>query len=100
MCCGAIEFACVGNGDGVIWAKYAIPLGHNDHWIHDINLFPDPVIVTVDVNTENSDVAGKAAIADQTVDVVTVNPRSDSGEVVSPVNIAATYPPYTPGYRL
>jgi len=65
---------------------------HNDDRIHHIDLFPDPVIVSVNVDAENSDISGETAVADQTVDVVAVNPCSDCGQVVSPVDVAAAHP--------
>lgn len=85
----AAELGVVGNGDGVDVSEDGVEFGDDDNGLDDVDGFPDPVVVAVDVDAEEADLAGEVGLGEEGVDVVAVDEGGFGDEVeavVAPVS--------------
>src|SRR6266568_8339664 len=91
MCAGAAEGRIVGNGHGMSGAKYAVVLDDDDEGIDNIDRLPNPIVIAVDIDAQQADLAAESIVLEQCVDVVSVDECRDSLEVMPPIEIALLY---------
>ena len=78
----------VRNGHSQVGPKYAVVFDNDDHLIDRIQFYPDPVVVAVDVDAQESDFTGKASFAQEFVDIIARDPGASRGESVAPIDFA------------
>src|SRR6202000_612362 len=67
---GAVEVVVARDGDGVQVAEDGVVLADAEDRVGGGDGLPDPVVVAVDVDAEQADVAGEASGGDEVVDVL------------------------------
>lgn len=81
----ADELGVVGDGDGVDVSEGGVELADDDDGLDDVDGFPDPVVVAVDVDAEETDFAGEVGVGEELVDVVGIDEGGPGNEVVAVV---------------
>ena len=73
-----VEGWIVRHADSSSHPKNAVIFANNNSGINYVDGFPYPIVITVDINTENSHIALKS-FADEAIDIVTRNKCGQRG---------------------
>src|SRR5260370_2617142 len=68
-------------------AEDAIIFHNHDSWIDRRDGFPDPVIVTIDIDAQYSDALAKTGTLDDGIDIFAGNRMRQGSEIMSPINL-------------
>src|ERR1700724_4763898 len=83
------EISFVGNRYGQLRSEDAVVFNDDDYRIDHLEFLPNPVVVPIDVDTENSDRAAPTCLTNQIVDIVASDPGLFGGQGVTPVDFVA-----------
>jgi hypothetical protein len=81
----ADELRVVGDGDGVDVSEGGVEFADDDDGLDDVDSLPDPVVVAVDVDAEEADLADEVGFGEELVDVVGIDEGGPGHEVVAVV---------------
>src|SRR5438046_5448765 len=70
----------------MLGSKSTVVFDYYQHWIHAVHPLPDPIVVPINIDTQQADLAAEARRRNQVIDILGSDERTQRREIMTPID--------------